>query len=96
LALNDSAALVRAIAADVLRHHRDDAQLLPTLVAAMSDDNEWVRLLAANAIQRLGERARPALDTARRATKDKNAYVVRVANRILAQLGEAPATSPAP
>ena len=90
-ALKDAAPIVRVAAADVLRHLGGDPQVLPTLVAAMSDENEWVRLFAANAMQRLGEGARSALQAARRAAKDKNSYVVRVANRIVTQLGELPA-----
>jgi HEAT repeat protein len=59
------------------------------LIGGLNDDNDWVRLHAINILDRLDQHARaaiPALETARR---DKNEYVVRVAEHALRDLGHA-------
>jgi uncharacterized sulfatase len=87
-ALSDASGTVRVAAADALvRLDRPD-KALSVLVAGLSDDNEWVRLAAMHGLDRLEDKARPALAEIKRATSDSNGYVGRVAEHALKTLGE--------
>jgi uncharacterized sulfatase len=60
---------------------------LPVLIAGLEDPQEWTRLAAAQALDELGEAARPALEALRKClARDQNRYVVRVVNRAVNQL----------
>jgi hypothetical protein len=59
---------------------------LPVLRAALADKSEWARLRAINVIDRLDKRATDLKPQIRAATKDKNKYVVRVAQKTLRDL----------
>ncbi|RUL87074.1 DUF229 domain-containing protein [Tautonia sociabilis] len=78
-ATNDPAPWVRVAAADALARLGRDDSALPPLINALASDNDWVRLLAINVLDRLDERASPAEAALRTALKDPNDYVVRVA-----------------
>ncbi len=84
--LKDSSPTVRVAAADALCRLGKFDDALPVLIKGIQDDNEWVRVYAANVLDRLDDQARPALDVLDRATKDKNQYVVRVVEHALKQL----------
>ena len=60
--------------------------VLPVLRQALRHDNEWVRLAAINVLDRMGDKARPALEDFRKALKDTNQYVVRVAQHAVRAL----------
>ena len=62
-------------------------EALPTLIDAMGSDNEWVRLRAINALDRLDGRAAPAESALREALEDPNDYVVRVAEHAVEAFG---------
>ncbi|MBL8178783.1 MAG: sulfatase-like hydrolase/transferase [Bryobacterales bacterium] len=71
--LADESATVRIAAAKTLVR-------IPVLVKELSHPDPWTRLAAAQALDELGEQARPALDALRKAVRDENRYVARVAN----------------
>jgi uncharacterized sulfatase len=78
--------LVRVAAADALGRIGLVDRALPVLLTGLSDTNEWVRLYAACALDRLDDRARPALDRLQASLADKNQYVVRVAEHAVMEL----------
>jgi HEAT repeat protein len=62
---------------------------LPVLIDALAHQSSWVRLQAANALDRVGEKARPALDALRKAAEDpsrENMFVRWVVAHTLKQL----------
>lgn len=62
-------------------------QAVELLTTELSSDREWVRLLAAIALDELDEVGRPAVGALKVALEDReNKYVVRVANRALNEL----------
>jgi N-sulfoglucosamine sulfohydrolase len=71
--LRDSSAIVRIAAARRVGN-------VDVLAAALNDPDEWTRLAAAQALDELGEAARPALARLRERLqrKDENNYVLRV------------------
>jgi N-sulfoglucosamine sulfohydrolase len=71
--LTDESATVRIAAAKSLVR-------IPVLVKELSHPDPWTRLASAQALDALGEAARPALEALRKALDDENRYVVRVAN----------------
>jgi uncharacterized sulfatase len=80
-ALSDRSPVVRIAAAEKSGN-------LAVLETELKNAEEWVRLHAANAIDMLGEKARPAIPAMQAAMKDKNQnrYVVRVLNRAVNKL----------
>ncbi len=82
-ALNDESPTVRVAAADALCRMNRVGEALPTLTGSMKDENEWVRLMAINVLDRIDEAARPAYEVLDHAREDKNGYVVRVAEHAL-------------
>jgi uncharacterized sulfatase len=89
-ATNNSAPVVQVAAADALARMEFVDRALPVLVRRLSDKNEWVRLYAVCALDRLDDRARPALDMLRTVLSDKNQYVVRVATDAVSELQPPP------
>jgi len=84
--LTDKSPAPRIAAAEQLGVLGHADQALPTLVNAMSDPQESVRIQAAAAFEKLGPSARPALETIRRGTSDSSEYVKRITERALARL----------
>ncbi|MFQ6096249.1 MAG: sulfatase-like hydrolase/transferase, partial [Armatimonadota bacterium] len=93
-ALSDDAAIVRVAAARALCRAGLTGEAMPVLVAELSNPNDWVRLSAMDALDNLGEAARPALDAIKRANEDPNRYVRRIAEHALAVLQERGAPAP--
>jgi hypothetical protein len=61
---------------------------LRTLGDALQHEEETVRVLAANFIDTLDEKARPLLPECRAALDDQNKYVVRVLEHTVERLSE--------
>lgn len=86
-ALKDESRPVRIAAARALDRlgHTDEA--LPVLVEALTNDNEYTRLWAITVLDEMDDRARPALDAIRAATKNQpNKYITGVAQKALTDL----------
>jgi len=82
--LCDNSPVVRIAAAYSLCKIDKATNALPVLIRELQSEEEWVRLHAAIALDRIGEKARPAIPVLRQALKDThNKYVVRVANHAL-------------
>jgi N-sulfoglucosamine sulfohydrolase len=82
--LCDSSAEVRIAAAFSLCRINKVTNALPVLIKELQSEEEWVRLHAAIALDRIGEKARPAIPVLKQALKDThNKYVVRVANHAI-------------
>jgi N-sulfoglucosamine sulfohydrolase len=89
--LADPSAEVRIVAAEALCRVDRSQAAVPVLVDALKHDSHWVRLQAAGALDRIGERARPALAALKQAAADpsrENMFVRWVVNHTLKQLGE--------
>ena len=88
--LPDKSAAVRVAAARALALTSDREEAVAVLIREVENGLEWVRLAAAQALDDIGETARPAITVLRKAReKDENRYVSRVANHALnALLGE--------
>jgi uncharacterized sulfatase len=82
-AVKDRAAAVRVAAADGLRRLGKHESALLVLLAALEDDNPWVRHAAILALDEMGEKAAGAKPALTKALKDSNPYVVRVAQHAL-------------
>ena len=90
-ALNDPSVEVRIVAAEALcRIDRESvAVALPVLLDTLMHKSEWVRLQAANSLDRIGQKARPAIDAIRKAAEDpsrENMFVRWVMAHTLQQL----------
>lgn len=82
--LNDPTPAVRIAAARALCKVGLFSESVNRLTAELNSDDEWVRLLAAQVLDEIGENARPAEKRLQqRIEEDQNKYVVRVANRAL-------------
>ncbi len=78
---------IQVAAAEALCYLGGEQSALPFLEATLrSHANPWVRLQAANALQNIGEKARPAIGALEQATRDANNYVVRAAGYTYAVL----------
>jgi uncharacterized sulfatase len=84
-------AMVRAAAAEALCRCGDSNSAVPILAKLMESDDEWVRLYAANVLDRQGENKRRAIDVIRRGVGDSNDYVRRVCRHAIQTLGDADA-----
>jgi uncharacterized sulfatase len=83
-AIKDESVSVRVAAARALCRMNNPQKALPVLVEAMNSPHQWGRLQAAIVLDEIGEMARPAEDTLKKAlTKQPNKYITRVANRAL-------------
>ncbi len=82
--LDDATPAVRIAAARALCKTGSFSPSVKTLVSELNHEDEWVRLLAAQVLDEIGENARIAeSELQKRIDEDKNKYVVRVANRAL-------------
>jgi len=88
--LDDSSPSVAIAAAHALCDWDREAQALPVLVDAMKHGRDNVRLYAAIALGKIGEKARPAISEIKAAMKDKYKYVARVNKYTLMRFGEEP------
>jgi arylsulfatase A-like enzyme len=83
--LDDSSAAVGVAAAQALvamEALREDG--METLQIELASEQQWIRLLAAAALDELGEKARPAIPFLREALKDEeNKYVARLSSHAL-------------
>jgi uncharacterized sulfatase len=84
---------VRLAAADVYfqsdKSGDDDAAVLDVLIELLGDENQWVRVMAANVLGRLDRRAASRTGAMRAALEnpnEKNQYVVRVMTHTLSEL----------
>ncbi len=82
-ALKDDIPAVRfAAARAICKANQTDAGLA-VLTNGLKHDNDWVRLLAAQVLDEMGEQARPTIGDLQGVMQDENKYVVRVANHAL-------------
>jgi arylsulfatase A-like enzyme len=90
--LADASGQVRVAAAEALCHAGQEAKGVAALTACLNDEKSpWVRLQAANALENIGEKARPALAALEKAASDGNQYVQHAAGHAAAVLkGESP------
>lgn len=84
--LQDTSPVVRIAAAEAMCDWDNEKYGLPVLVEALKDKTDKVRLYAAIALGRIGEKARPALTEIRAGLKDRDNYVRRVTQAILKRL----------
>jgi hypothetical protein len=84
--LEDQSIIVRIAAAQALCEWGQERNTLPVLVEALKHPTDKVRLFAVVALDKLGEKARPALAQIKAASQDKDDYVKRVAKTILSRL----------
>jgi uncharacterized sulfatase len=84
--LSDSSPSVAIAAAEALCEFGKERQALPRLIEALNSPRETVRLFAVSSLYRIGEKARPAIDSIKAAAGEKSQYVPRVARHILRRL----------
>jgi len=84
--LKDSSPIVRVAAGEAMCDWGEEKVALPVLVKALTHESDTVRLNAAIALGRIGEKARPALPQLKAAMKDPYGYVVRVTGYTLRRL----------
>ncbi len=84
--LKDSAAIVRIAAAHALCDWGREKEALPVLVEALEDKTDKARLYAVIALNKIGEKARPALPQIKVALEDSENYVQRVARTTIERL----------
>src|SRR4029079_10735471 len=77
-ALGDAAPVVRVAAADALCKMGRTADSLPTLRKTAADPNEWVRLEAANVLDRTKDRSAETTAVLQQLEKDTNQHRSRV------------------
>jgi len=83
-ALEDPSPSVRTAAAHALANVGRDGLAVPVLIETLRNEDEWVRLGSAIALDSIGEAARPALGPMTEARDgDKNKYVARVVNHAI-------------
>jgi N-sulfoglucosamine sulfohydrolase len=92
--LQDPSVVVRIAAAHALCDWGDEKTALPVLVEALKHPTDKTRLFAVIALDKLGEKARPALAQIQALMKDRDEYVKRVATtaseRLQAKGGKGP------
>ena len=84
--LEDQSMIVRIAAAHALWEWGQEKDALPVLVAALKHPTDKVRLFAITALEKIGEKARPALAQIKATTQDRDDYVTRVAKTVAARL----------
>ena len=87
-AIADRSVDVRIAAAEALAHVGGLDAAMPVLVEALGHEAMLVRLLALNVLDRLGDRARPALPAIRAATTDQKGPIADYVNRLAGYLPE--------
>jgi HEAT repeat protein len=88
--LTDAAPVVRIAAAHALCDWGREAEALPVLVAALKHPTDSTRVHACVALNRIGEKARSALEQIRVLAEDPSEYVKRLTESTLRKLGAAP------
>lgn len=84
-ALTDAAPNVRIAVAEALCNLGQCDKALPVLAKELGGTDQWAALHAANAIDRLDEKARPVLDAMKKATRGGR-YVARAMQKAVADL----------
>ncbi|MEN6578667.1 MAG: sulfatase-like hydrolase/transferase [Phycisphaerales bacterium] len=84
--LEDPSMVVRVAAAHALCDWNGEEIALPVLVEALKHPTDKIRMFAMVALDRIGEKARPALPQIRAAVQDSDDYVTRVAKTVLGRL----------
>ena len=81
-ALQDASPMITVLAAQgLLQHNVETEASLAVLKTALTGADEWVGLLAVEALDTAGEKARPALRELQQACENQeNKYIVRIAN----------------
>jgi arylsulfatase A-like enzyme len=86
-AAKDKSPVVRVAAGDALFRLGHAEEAVPVLSKAFQHENPWVRHRAVVILDRMGKKARPALDLIRAGKKDPNNYVQRIVTHVLAGFG---------
>jgi N-sulfoglucosamine sulfohydrolase len=84
--LEDPSVVVRIAAAHALCDWGDEKTALPVLMEALKSPTDKARLFAVIALDKVGEKARPAHALIKAATADRDEYVKRVAQTVLTRL----------
>ena len=84
--LEDPSIVVRVAAAHAMCDWGEERIALPVLVEALKNPTDKTRMFAMVALDKIGEKARPALPLIEAATKDSDDYVTRVAKTVLERL----------
>ncbi len=84
--LEDPSVVVRIAAAHALCDWGEEKMALPVLVEALKHPTDKARLFAVIALDKIGEKARPALAQIKAATEDRDNYVTRVAKTAVEKL----------
>jgi len=92
--LKDTSPSVSIAAAHALCEWGRQAQVLAVLVEALKHGSDNVRLYAAVALGKIGEKARPAMPDIKAAMSDTYKYVGKVNKYTLMRLGEGPPKEP--
>ena len=85
-AIEDPAPNVRIAAADALCNLDRTDQAMPVLIAGLQHDSPFIRLRAINVLDRIGDRAKPALDAIRQAKPKARGHVAGYVGRIAGYL----------
>jgi HEAT repeat protein len=85
--LEDPAPVVRIAAAHTLCDWGKEEEALPVLVEGLDCKTDKARLFAVTALNKTGEKARPALEQIKAHEKDPDNYVQRVTDAMLKGLG---------
>jgi hypothetical protein len=84
--LQDPSAVVRIAVAHALCDWGEEKVALPVLIEALKHPTDKTRLFAVIALDKIGEKTRPALAQIEALTKDRDEYVKRVATTVLERL----------
>lgn len=84
--LDDPSTVVRIAAAHALCDWGEERIGLPVLIEALRHPADKVRMFAMVALDKIGDKARPALPQIRTAAQDSDDYVTRVAKAVLGRL----------
>ncbi len=84
--LEDPSMVVRVAAAHAMCDWGEERIALPILVEALKNPTDKTRMFAMVALDKIGEKARPALPQIQAAAKDSDEYVARVAKTVLSRL----------
>jgi len=86
-ALKDPSPSVRLVAAEAVAGLGQEEEALPVLIVGLKHNNKWVRLQAAQILDRLDDKARPALAAMQHGcSDDKKEYVTRVLKHAIPQI----------
>ena len=92
--LEDPSMPVRVAAAHALCDWGDEKTALPVLMEALKHPTAKTRLFALIALDKIGEKARPALAQVQAVANDPDEYVKRVTASVLERFGQVPAAPP--